>query len=165
MATVHEKLYRAENLSKIDFQDYLKSFVSHLKTTFLEKQEVETRIEADGIELDLDLAVPCGLIVNELVTNSLKYAFPEGKPVSRKDKRCRIWIKMFMEGSDYVLQVKDNGIGLPESLNWQNAKSMGLRLVRMLGEHQLGGKIETDNDGGTAYTLRFGARIKEQENV
>ena len=155
MATVHEKLYRSENLSKIDFQDYLKSFTSHLRTSYPVKNEVVCRVDAAGTELGLDIAVPCGLIVNELVTNALKYAFPQGKPGVPGEVQCEIGIFMSVHDSDYTLMVTDNGVGIPQDVNWRKTKTMGLRLVRMLGEHQLGGRVDLDRSRGTLVTIRF----------
>jgi PAS domain S-box-containing protein len=161
MSTVHEKLYRSENLSSIDFQDYLKSFLSHLRTSFVTGREINTKMEAAGIELSLDVAVPCGLIVNELVTNSLKYAFPKGKPGIRGQKNCEIRVSMGMTDSTYTLVVSDNGVGLPKNIDWREAKSLGLRLVRMLGEHQLGGEIELDKSRGTRFMIRFNNKVRK----
>ena len=161
MSTVHEKLYRAESLSKIDFQDYLKSFTSHLRTSFRTKVDIINTINADGIELSLDLAVPCGLIVNELVTNSIKYAFPGGKPGAQHQKDCKIDITMKEESGSYTLMVSDNGIGIPAGLDWRETRTMGLRLVRMLGEHQLGGRVDLDIVNGTHFKIQFDTNSRE----
>jgi PAS domain S-box-containing protein len=161
MSTVHEKLYRSENLARIDFQDYLKSFLSHLRTSFVTGREITTKMEAEGIELSLDIAVPCGLIINELVTNALKYAFPNGKPGVRGEKLCEIRVSMDQEDSTYTLVVSDNGVGLPKNIDWREANSLGLRLVRMLGEHQLGGEIELDKSRGTRFMIRFNTKERE----
>ncbi len=161
MSTVHEKLYRSENLARIDFQDYLKSFISHLRTSFDYGMEITTKMEASGIELSLDIAVPCGLIVNELVTNALKYAFPDGKPGVRGENICEIRVSVDQEDSTYTLVVSDNGVGLPKNIDWREANSLGLRLVRMLGEHQLGGEIELDKSRGTRFMIRFNTKERE----
>lgn len=161
MSTVHEKLYRSESLSRIDFQDYLKSFISHLRTSFNTGVDFASSVEAAGIELSLDLAVPCGLIVNELVTNSIKYAFPEGKPGNLENKKCKIDISMQKVDDQYILTIRDNGVGLPEGLAWRESKTLGLRLVRMLCEHQLGGKVEMDNATGTQFTIQFSERSRD----
>jgi two-component sensor histidine kinase len=155
MSTVHEKLYRSESLSKIDFQDYLKSFISHLRTSFRTTGDIVNTTDAAGIELSLDLAVPCGLIVNELVTNSMKYAFPEGKPGDQRESECKIIVSMKDEDGRYTLSVGDNGRGLPVDLDWRETRSLGLRLVRMLGEHQLGGTVDLDNTFGAHFTIQF----------
>lgn len=161
MSTVHEKLYRSESLSKIDFQDYLTSFVSHLRTSLRTSNEIISTVDARGIELSLDLAVPCGLIVNELVTNSMKYAFPEGKPGNQHDKGCGINISMKEESGKYILTVSDNGVGLPDELEWRESKTLGLRLVRMLGEHQLGGFVELDTSHGLLVKIEFDSNSRE----
>ncbi len=155
MSTVHEKLYRSESLSKIDFQDYLKSFVSHLRTSFRIKGDITSSIDAAGVVLSLDLAVPCGLIVNELVTNSLKYAFPDGKPGDKRDNKCKISVSMKEENGKYSLSIWDNGVGLPVEFDWRETRSLGLRLVRMLGEHQLGGTVDLDNTLGAHFKIQF----------
>ena len=155
MSTVHEKLYRSENLASIDFQDYIKSFLSHLRSSFRTNSDLQTHVDITGIELSLDTAVPCGLIVNELVTNSMKYAFPRGKPGIRGNKKCEIIIAMKKVDSIYTLVISDNGIGLPDNFDWRESKTLGLRLVRMLGEHQLGGKIELNGSKGTKCVLTF----------
>jgi two-component sensor histidine kinase len=161
MATIHEKLYRSPSLAKIDFQDYLKSFISHLRTSMLPGGEVDTKVKAFNVDLSLDLAVPCGLIVNELVTNALKYGFPEGKPGIQGAEKCEISVSMAVKGTAYTLVVADNGVGMPEDLDWRNSKTLGLRLITMLGEHQLGGKITLDRKAGTKFTLKFDPRHRE----
>jgi PAS domain S-box-containing protein len=155
MATIHEKLYQAEGLTKINFHEYLLSFVTHLRTTFHTTTPVDCRVAAAGVELSLDAAVPCGLIVNELVTNAFKYAFPEGKPGVAGDQRCEVLISMRAAGDGYILVVADNGVGLPKDLDWRTARTLGLRLVKMLGEHQLGGRLAVDSSAGTQITLTF----------
>ncbi|MEI8133111.1 MAG: histidine kinase dimerization/phosphoacceptor domain -containing protein, partial [Leptolinea sp.] len=158
MATIHEKLYRSPNLSQIDFEDYLKSFVSHLRTSMKTNENVVTQVEARYVDLDLELAVPCGLIVNELVTNALKYAFPKGKPGVAGAKYCEITVSMSVIDTAYTLTVADNGVGFPADWDWRTAKSLGLRLIIMLGEHQLGGKFTLDCTNGTKFTFNFDPR-------
>ncbi len=158
MSTVHEKLYRSENLARIDFQDYIKSFLSHLRTTFQTDSDLHTIVDIHGVDLSLDTAVPCGLIINELVTNSLKYAFPAGKPGKGIKKKCEIKITMKKDGPGYKMVISDNGIGLPENFNWRDSNTLGMRLVRMLGEHQLGGEIDLDGSSGTQFTVIFNDR-------
>jgi PAS domain S-box-containing protein len=157
MALVHEKLYRSDNLARIDFQDYLEPLTSNLRTTFGVSDSVRCDIDAAGIEFGLDQAIPCALIINELVTNAMKHAFPMGKPVAGF-ATCDIRITVKMDGDECTLSVADNGIGLPPDLDWRSCSSLGLRLVRMLGEHQLGGHILLDPTEGTRFILRFTSR-------
>jgi PAS domain S-box-containing protein len=157
MALVHEKLYRSDNLARIDFQDYLEPLTSHLQTTFGVSDIVRCHIDATGVEFGLDEAIPCALIINELVTNAMKHAFPMGKP-GHGFETCDIRTTVKMEGDECTLSVADNGIGLPPDLDWRSCSSLGLRLVRMLGEHQLGGHILLDQTEGTCFILRFISR-------
>ena len=153
MSLIHEKLYRAENLARIDFQHYLQALISHLRTSF-GSPRIHCQAEAQGVEMPLDLAVPCGMIINELVTNALKYAFPGGLPAPGNDT-CRIWVRMQQENGIYTLSVADNGVGLPPEFDWTSAKTLGMVLVRMLGRHQLGGNYELDQREGLCFTLTF----------
>ncbi len=158
MSTIHEKLYQSQNLSKINFEEYLNSFLVHLRTSYPSTGHLTSLVQAPEIELGLDVAVPCGLIVNELVTNALKYAFPTGKPGLPGAEECRINVSMTSSATQYTLSVSDNGVGLPPGFDWRSTHSMGLRLVRMLGEHQLGGQITLDSTQGTLFTLIFDGR-------
>lgn len=153
MSLIHEKLYRSDNLARIDFQEYLQSLVSHLRTSF-GSPLIHCQTEADGVQLPLDLAVPCGMIVNELVTNALKHAFLKGRPAPGRDA-CRIRVSMHQEDGVCTLCVADNGVGLPPGYDWTSAKTLGMVLVRMLGRHQLGGSYVLDQREGCSLTLTF----------
>jgi PAS domain S-box-containing protein len=154
MAIVHELLYQSESLSEIDLHRYLTALVSGLPAAFGRSHGVHIDIESAAVPMSLDTAIPCGLIVNELVTNALKHAFPEGKPRPGADE-CRVVIRADWDGTYYTLQVADNGIGLPADLDWTATRTLGLRLVTMLGRHQLQGEIELDRSNGTDFRLRF----------
>jgi PAS domain S-box-containing protein len=156
MSLVHEKLYRSRSLSKIDFQDYLQSLISHLRTCF-GSPGICCEILAQGVEIPLDLAVPCGMIINELVTNALKYAFPK-ETRQRADQDEHIRVAMSHDNGAFSLTVGDNGVGLPPGFKLQTVSTLGLILVRMLGEHQLGGRFEVDQSGGTRFSLTFSLR-------
>jgi two-component sensor histidine kinase len=153
MSLIHEKLYRADNLARIDFQMYLKALISHLRTSY-GSPRIQCHTEAPGVELPLDLAVPCGMIVNELMTNALKYAFPGGQPAPGKDT-CRIQVRIRQEDGLCTLSVADNGVGLPPGFDWTGATTLGMVLVRMLGRHQLGGTYTIDRQDGLCFTLTF----------
>jgi PAS domain S-box-containing protein len=162
MSLVHEKLYRADSLESIDFQDYTQSLISHLRTTF-GSPDIICRVDAPGVIIPLDLASPCGLIVNELVTNALKYAFPDGKP-RPGNQDCRVLVRLQRENSVYTLTVADNGIGWPTGFDWTKTRTLGMILVRMLGQHQLGGRYSIDQKEGTSITLSFTERKKGEQS-
>ncbi|MCG6533664.1 MAG: PAS domain S-box protein [Syntrophales bacterium LBB04] len=153
MALVHEQLYRSARLTKIDFQDYLRMLCVSIEASIGSRQRVRFKISA-SVELGLDAAIPCGMIVSELVTNALKYAFPRGQPHSSSGD-CEILINLGRREKEYCLVVADNGVGLPSNLDWQTTPTLGLRLIRMLSQNQLGGKIEWDGAAGTRFTLHF----------
>jgi two-component sensor histidine kinase len=150
MALVHERLYQSDNLARIDFAEYTRDLTSVLSGTYSANPEtVSIRIRADEVLLGIDAAVPCGLILNELVSNALKHAFPNGQT-------GEIWVELAAGQDQQVsLRVSDDGIGLPEMLDWQNTDSLGLQLVNSL-VNQLEGVIELDNsNGGTAFDITF----------
>ena len=153
MSLVHEKLYSSESVTRIDFQDYLQSLILHLQTSY-NAPAIHFAVKALGVGMPLDLAVPCGMIVNELITNALKYAFP-GKVAKTKGKDDCIVITMTRDNDTLSLSVADNGIGLPPGFDFDTTKTIGLALVRMLGRHQLGGQYTLDRKGGTRFTLTF----------
>jgi two-component sensor histidine kinase len=156
MALVHERLYQSENLSQIDFQEYLSALVSHLRTSLNAPRDLRCSVNAKGIGMGLDGAVPVGMIVNELVVNAMKYAFPDNKPRPGA-RQCELTIALERKASTITLIVADNGVGLPESIDWDTTSTLGLRLVKMLGEHQLGGTVDLDRSDGTRFTLQFKA--------
>ena len=159
MALVHEMLYQSDNLNRIDFQEYLQTLVAHLRHALDPQGTIRIEVAATGIYLDLDTAIPCGLIVNELVINALKYAFPGHRP-RLEASACEIAVTAAWDGAAYTLTVADNGVGLPAGLDWVTTRSLGLRLVRMLGQHQLGGQLELQGVRGTHFSLRFGSKAR-----
>jgi PAS domain S-box-containing protein len=150
MSLIHEKLYGSEDLAHIDINDYINDLTRYIfqfhKTVL---NNVELKIDIENIWLGIDTAIPCGLIINELVSNSLKHAFPE----NRKGE-LRITLLKTDEG-EIELTVSDNGIGIPEELDISSTKSLGLLLVNTLSKEQLQGKIELDRTGGTKFSIRF----------
>lgn len=162
MSLVHEKLYRSDSLSRIDFQEYIQSIVSHLRTSF-GSPGIVCEIDARGIGIPLDLAVPCGMIVNELVTNALKYAFP-GNGDMHAGKEERIVVRLGRIDDGLVLTVADNGVGLPSGFDWRTARSLGMVLVRTLGEHQLRGRYVVTGDEGVSFSLTFAIRQREADH-
>ena len=153
MALVHEKLYQSEDLASVNFRDYVKSLTTSLiRSSRYNVGRVTLKIEAEDISLGSDQALPCGLIVNELVSNSLKHAFPHGRT-------GEILIRLHPRDENTVeLTVADNGIGIPESIDLKGTKSLGLRLVTILAEDQLNGEIRLDRKGGTGIYITFKTR-------
>ncbi|GAB4410812.1 MAG: hypothetical protein Fur0044_04640 [Anaerolineae bacterium] len=152
IALVHELLYNSENLAQIDLSQYMRNLVDDLLHTYGEQTTaVTTQIEVDagpeGLWLDINTAIPCGLIINELVSNALKHAF-----VGRQTGS--ISLKAQWLGDNLVLQVRDDGIGLPESLDFRQTTSLGLQLVNMLTQ-QLKGQLQWERQNGATFTLSF----------
>jgi len=149
MALVHEKLYQAKDLSKIDFSDYLQGLVHQIsKSTDFYGSSANVEIEANDIKMSLDSAIPCGLIISELVTNAFKYAFPN-------NQKGKILIQIHLIDSKYYkLIVSDNGVGLPDHIGPRNFSSFGLHLVQLLIQ-QLEGEMEVIRDNGTAFKIFF----------
>jgi PAS domain S-box-containing protein len=146
MALVHEKLYQAHDFAHIDFVDYVKSLTHFLLRSYSSGSSVpHIRIQGEALSLDIAWAVPLGLIINELVTNALKYAFPH-------KQRGDICIHMQMDNSTLTLTVSDTGVGLPETVDLRHPKTLGLRLVHSLVQ-QLQGTIVFRSDCGTSITI------------
>jgi two-component sensor histidine kinase len=149
MATIHDRLYRSSDFSTIDFEEYLNALVPELLNSYGTGSEVKINISAQGIKLGLDAAVPCALIINELITNSLKHAFPWGKT-------GKINLTMVYGSNNTIsLVVADNGIGLPVVEGQQmEPKTLGLRLVADLAR-QLDGSVQMSNADGTHVQVDF----------
>jgi PAS domain S-box-containing protein len=148
MALVHEKMYESEDLANIDFAEYIRSTTSYLFSLHRISEAIGWNIDIKDIFLDINTAIPCGLIINELVSNALKYAFPDGR-----EGEIRIGLALDKDGK-FTLTVEDNGIGFPKDTDFRKTKSLGMQLVIMLAE-QIGGTIELERKEGTAFTIRF----------
>jgi two-component sensor histidine kinase len=157
MALVYEQLYQSENLAQIPMKPYLQDLSAHVFQAFGGGRAIKLSVEATPVSLDVETALPCGLIVNELLTNALKYSFPGGS----KDG-AEVQVEFRAEAATYTLVVSDNGVGLPPGLDWRKARTMGLRLVSFWATHQLGGKLEVDNRQGTTFQITFGEQPKRQ---
>jgi two-component sensor histidine kinase len=147
MALVHEKLYRSSNLASIDFGEYVSTVTSELMRSF-NRAGVECRVDAGHVLLGIDTAIPCGLIVNELVSNALKHAFRG---------RERGTVAVFLRGIDsgtVELVVQDDGIGLPSDVNVRSQTSMGMIVVNSLVD-QIAGSIAVENHAGTRFIITF----------
>jgi two-component sensor histidine kinase len=154
MALVHEKLYQSQNLADIKTEDYVQNLVQYLFSAYNNRPNtIRLIINVDNITLDIYKAVPCGLIISELVSNTLKYAFPETSVQSFHNAELQIQLRVRSD-EQLILTVSDNGVGLPSDLDWQNASSLGLRLVWMLTQ-QLQGVLEVNTDSGTTFKVTF----------
>jgi two-component sensor histidine kinase len=154
MAIIHEKLYKSKDLSKINFRKYLSSLILSLFDSYhLMDRQVRLEIQVEDVFLDIDTSIPLGLVINELVSNSLKHAFPDG----RKGE-----LRVNLEESedkeyDLILTVEDNGIGFPEGLDFEDSNSLGMRIVSAL-VRQIHGTIDLDGTEGTRFTIKFKKR-------
>ncbi len=153
IAMVHESLHKSENLARIDLQNYIEAMSSHTRAQFGAERDIRFSVQAAGVMVDLDIAVSCGLILNELITNAYKHAFPGDKHCSGAGK-CEIAVSVKHEGGMLTLTVADNGVGLPAVLDWEKSEALGLRLIKMLSK-QLNGSIELDRSAGTVFRFKF----------
>ncbi|HDP98424.1 MAG TPA: hypothetical protein ENN22_04465, partial [bacterium] len=150
---VHEKLYRSKNLTKVNFGEYIQSLAHNLFRAYqINTNRIKLKLNVSKIGLNIEYAIPCGLIINELITNSLKYAFPKSI-----DKTGLIEISLGKINSQQIeLVLKDNGVGLPDDIDFRKTQSLGLKLVSSLVENQLEGTIALDQAAGTTFRITFG---------
>lgn len=147
MALIHQKLYQNET-GLVDFSEYVLMLTKELAAIYTLQNKVETKIDSENMLFDVDTAIPLGLIINEIITNSYKHAF-------KNDKENKLFISIYKAEEDYYkLTIKDNGPGIKESLDVKKAKSLGLRLVNRLVK-QLQGTLEQFNDEGTKFVISF----------
>ncbi|MBI3601243.1 MAG: ATP-binding protein [Nitrospinae bacterium] len=152
IAIVHEKLYKSEDLSRINFAEYIKDLTDNLFRSYrVNSDAIALTIKAEDIYFDVDTAISLGLIINELVLNSIKYGFTDRR-------NGEIMISLQHENGRYVLTVRDNGVGFPEGVDFRNTESLGLQLVNTLTE-QLNGKIEIERKNGTEFRITFEKKI------
>ena len=148
MSLVHNIFYQSKDFSKIDLRDYLHNLIPNLYKTYrIDSDDVHLKTTIRHHSLALDMAVPCGLLMNELISNALKHAFPEGR-------KGDIIVDLQLAGHVYTLVIGDNGIGLPEEIDIHNPKSFGLLMMKALVD-QLNGSCEVLRDHGTTYTIVF----------
>lgn len=149
MALIHDRLYQSQDLAKISIAKYIQKLTTDLFRSYkISSNEIKTKINIADISLDINSAIPCGLIINELISNSLKHAFP-------KDKEGEINIDFHSDNnSNLTLIFSDNGIGFPEDIDFRNTESLGLQLVNILVK-QLNGTIDFEVNGGTTFRITF----------
>jgi two-component sensor histidine kinase len=148
MALIHERLYRSTDLRRIDFGDYIQTLSNDLFHTYMQDpSRVKLNMNVENVMVDINTTVPLGLIVNELVTNSMKHAFVN-------DHKGKINIDFHKDGDLFILIVGDSGVGFPEDLDFRNTASLGLQLVNNL-TGQIDGKIELNRKNGTEFKITF----------
>jgi len=148
MAIIHERLYQSEDLKTMDFDKYIRTLAMELLRTYKVSPDlVKLHLNVGEVKLDINTAIPLGLIVNELISNSMKHAFPNGR-------KGEINIDFDLMDDVYSLKVSDNGIGFPEDLDFQKTESLGLQLVNTLSR-QIDATVELDRSQGTCFIIKF----------
>ena len=149
MALIHEKLYQAKDFEEIDFADYIKGLSAYIFASYqTDTQRINLKIDIKNVMLNINTAIPCGLIINELITNTLKHAFPNKAEGSLSIKMEKL------ESESFVLEVQDTGIGLPADVDPNHVKTLGLQLITSLVQ-QLNGEMKYSNCNGTCFRLEF----------
>jgi PAS domain S-box-containing protein len=151
MLLLHDGFSESDDFVAIDFSHYVKSLIKHIISAYkVDTKKIKVENEVDSIMLDIDAAIPCGLIVNELLTNAVKNAFPKGR-------NGKVSIEFRIDNQDnYFLNIQDNGIGLPNGLNFENSETMGFKLVNSLVK-QLNGSVIVTRDNGTNFQIMWSA--------
>ncbi len=154
MSLVHEKLYTSHNLTSIDLKDYVEDLAHHLVASYrFPTHSIELELQIEPISLPLDLAIPIGLVLNELITNALKYAFPDSRD-------GQIWVSIRRSANQHIeMRVTDNGVGIPASAVARNARKMGLSTVFSIVEHQLQGRVRVISTPGAQWLIDFPEQI------
>jgi len=148
MANIHTMLYQSEDLARVDFGGFIRDLVGRLQQSYgIAGSPIEVHIDIADVSLTIETSIPCGLILNELASNALKHAFPEGRG-------GKVNIRMATAADQFMLKVQDNGIGFPVAVDFLNPRSLGLELVRLLVE-QINGAIDLQVEGGTTFTITF----------
>ena len=149
MSFIHESLYRTKDFNSIDFSEYIERLANNMVYSYQYSQNrIGLKLDIEEVFLSLDISIPCGLIINELLSNALKYAFPE-------NQKGEIYISVKeLNDSKIQIKVEDNGVGFPEDLDINKVESLGMLLVNTLVE-QIDGDIEIISKEGTKYLITF----------
>lgn len=157
MALIHERLYQSTDLKSIDIGDYIRNLAADIFDTYvIDPDQIKLMVNVDDIRLDTNTAIPLGLIINELLTNSLKYAFPN-------DKKGNITIELNKNDDKFTVIIKDDGIGFPSDLDYKNTETLGLELVNSLTQ-QVNGNMELISADGTEFRITF-EELKYKGNI
>jgi Signal transduction histidine kinase len=162
MALIHEKLYQSKSLAKIDLAGYIQSLTANLFLSYgMSERIIKSKISVENLTLNIDTVIPCALIINELVSNSLKHAFPSGNT----GKTGEIHLNLRHDAANkFILTVSDNGISLPEGFEIENCNSLGLKLVSVLVK-QLNGVIRLNTSNRTEFMIIFTELRKERSRI
>ena len=151
ISLVHEKLYQSKDLSHVNLGDYVKDLAGALLRSYRTgTDKIFLKLEADSVLVSIDTVIPCGLIINELMTNILKYAFPDGNK-----GEIEITLHTKDDANEIELRISDNGIGLPRDFDFRRTSSLGLKLVTKLIENELGGRMDVNTETGTEFIMMF----------
>jgi two-component sensor histidine kinase len=149
MALVHEKLYQSQNLSEIDAESYIKEIAESLIANMVLGDRVQLELDVATLSINIDYAVPLGLVINEIVTNSVKHAFPD-------KRRGVVTIELKRSPKKEIeLFIGDDGVGLPPRFDVLNSTSFGMQIITSLVRMQLSGTIKVDRSSGTGYSIKF----------
>jgi len=153
MARVHEKMYQSHDFTRIDFCTYVREMADGYRLSYpLDSKSIDLQVNGENVFLSMDYAIPAGLVVNELISNALKHAFPQDW-----NHESRISVDISIDNEKSIrLSIKDNGIGLPEMMDFRSGKTLGLQLVYILVEEQLEGKVQLQKGKGTHFVITFG---------
>jgi PAS domain S-box-containing protein len=149
MALIHEKLYQSDSLAQINLKEYIDGIVSNIFQSYGQKSNIKIDLNIENVPIKIDYAVPCGLIINEILTNSFKYAFPDGRQGI---------IKISVKSNDNNMiqfSISDDGIGITKDMDIRNTKSLGLKLITSLAESQLHGELILNRESGTEFQINF----------
>ena len=155
MALIHQNLYREENLTGVDASTYISKLAENLFETYnVTTDQIIFEKDIQAISVDIDTIIPFGLIINELISNALKYAFPEGGP-------GKIKVQLKEENGQLALQVEDNGVGLPKEFNIKNLNSFGFKLINVFAK-KMQAALDVQSQSGTTVTLTAPIQIWKQ---
>jgi len=147
MAMIHENIYQSQDIGRINFKNYVEMLLYDIFNLYrVNKKSVILEMRIKGVKMGIETAMPCGLVINELATNSIKHAFPQGNGI--------IKIELKTDDDAHILIIEDDGIGLPENLDPQKSKKLGLMVVNTL-VNQLNGEMEIDRTNGTKFIIKF----------